>query len=51
MEIETVGELLYACKENRLKLYKGFGEKTQHNVIETRLNFISKIKAVIFMHR
>lgn len=35
MEIETVGELLYACKENRLKLYKGFGEKTQHNVIET----------------
>ncbi len=35
MEVETVGELLYACKENRLKLYKGFGEKTQNNVIET----------------
>lgn len=35
MEIETVGELLYACKENRLKLYKGFGEKTQQNIIET----------------
>jgi DNA polymerase (family X) len=35
MGIETVGELLYACKENRLKLYKGFGEKTQTNVIET----------------
>lgn len=34
MGIETVGELLYACKENRLKLYKGFGEKTQLNVIE-----------------
>ncbi|MEP6712934.1 MAG: helix-hairpin-helix domain-containing protein [Ferruginibacter sp.] len=34
MEIETIGELLYACKENRLKLYKGFGEKTQENVIE-----------------
>lgn len=34
MEIETIGELLYACKENRLKLYKGFGEKTQQNVIE-----------------
>lgn len=34
MEIESVGELLYACKENRLKLYKGFGEKTQQNVIE-----------------
>ncbi|MFC4263620.1 helix-hairpin-helix domain-containing protein [Ferruginibacter yonginensis] len=35
MEIETIGELLYACKENRLKLYKGFGEKTQQNVLET----------------
>ncbi|CAN5727136.1 helix-hairpin-helix domain-containing protein [soil metagenome] len=35
MEIETVGELLYACKENRLKLYKGFGEKTQQNVMDT----------------
>lgn len=34
MEIETVGELLYACEENRLKLYKGFGEKTQQNVKE-----------------
>ena len=35
MEIESVGELLYACEENRLKLYKGFGEKTQQNIIET----------------
>ncbi len=32
MEIETIGELLYACNENRLVLYKGFGEKTQINV-------------------
>ena len=43
MEIETVGELLYACKENRLKLYKGFGEKTQQNVIET-IEFYLKSK-------
>lgn len=35
MEIESIGELLYACKENRLKLYKGFGEKTQQNVMES----------------
>lgn len=35
MEIETVGELLYACNENRLILYKGFGEKTQQNVKDT----------------
>jgi DNA polymerase (family 10) len=34
MEIETLGELLYACKENRLKLYKGFGEKTQLSIEE-----------------
>lgn len=33
MGIESVGELLYACKENRLKLYKGFGEKTQDAII------------------
>ena len=34
MEIETLGELLYACNENRLTLYKGFGAKTQQNVKE-----------------
>ncbi len=32
MEIESLGELLYACNENRLMLFKGFGEKTQKNV-------------------
>src|SRR4030095_12482475 len=32
MEIESLGELLYACNENRLTLFKGFGEKTQQNV-------------------
>jgi DNA polymerase (family 10) len=32
MGIESVGELLYACNENRLTLYKGFGEKTQQQV-------------------
>jgi DNA polymerase (family X) len=34
MEVESVGELLYACQENRLLLFKGFGEKTQQNVRE-----------------
>ncbi len=32
MGIETLGELLYACNENRLLLFKGFGEKTQQSV-------------------
>ena len=35
MGIESIGELLYACNENRLTLYKGFGEKTQANVQES----------------
>lgn len=43
MEVESIGELLYACQENRLKLYKGFGEKTQQNVIET-IEFYLKSK-------
>jgi DNA polymerase (family 10) len=34
MELESIGELLYACEENRLTLYKGFGEKSQKNVQE-----------------
>lgn len=35
MGIENIGELLYACQENRLLLYKGFGKKTQENVTES----------------
>lgn len=43
MEIESIGELLYACQENRLLLFKGFGEKTQQSVreaIEFRLKHV-----------
>lgn len=43
MAIESIGELLYACKENRLKLYKGFGEKTQQNVSDV-IEFYMKNK-------
>ena len=32
LEIESIGELLYACNENRLLLLKGFGVKTQAEV-------------------
>ena len=32
LEIETIGELLYACNENRLLLYKGFGAKNQQSI-------------------
>ncbi|MEO6683075.1 MAG: helix-hairpin-helix domain-containing protein [Ginsengibacter sp.] len=41
MEIESVGELLYACNENRLLLYKGFGKKTQDNVIASIEYYLS----------
>ena len=34
MGIDNLGELLHACKENRLKFFKGFGEKTQTKIIE-----------------
>ncbi len=32
LQVESVGELLYACNENRLVTLKGFGEKTQTQV-------------------
>lgn len=35
MGIESIGELQYACNENRLTLFKGFGAKTQQNVLES----------------
>lgn len=37
--VENLGELLYACEENRLMLLKGFGQKTQENIKEAILFF------------
>jgi DNA polymerase (family X) len=34
LEIKSVGELEYACKENRLLTLKGFGAKTQAKILE-----------------
>lgn len=34
LEITTIGELEYACLENRLIDLKGFGEKTQNKILE-----------------
>ncbi len=39
--IETPGELLYACQENRLIELKGFGLKTQKNLLDQVQYFIS----------
>ena len=43
LEINSVGELLYACTENKLSLYKGFGAKTQANIQEN-IEFYFKSK-------
>lgn len=43
--IESPGELLYACKENRLVSLKGFGDKTQAQVLKVlEYNLSSKGK-------
>ncbi len=34
LEITTLAELEYACRENRLVNLKGFGQKTQDNILE-----------------
>ncbi len=48
MEIESVGELLYACNENRLVTLKGFGEKTQ-KLIRDSIEFrISNAKNCLY---
>lgn len=41
LQIESIGELYYACLENRLTNLKGFGDKTQANIIE-QIEFIQK---------
>lgn len=48
MELENIGELLYACNENRLLLYKGFGKKTQDNVIESIEFYLSQQGSFLF---
>lgn len=48
MQIESLGELLYACNENRLLLYKGFGAKTQQNVKEAIEFFLSHQDQFLF---
>ena len=41
LEVETVGELLYACNENRLVELKGFGQKTQED-LKQKLAYFEK---------
>lgn len=43
LEIESIGELLYACNENRLITLKGFGEKTQNEIINN-IKFLQSVQ-------
>lgn len=46
LEIETVGELLQACKENRLVALKGFGLKTQED-LKNKLEYFTASKGFV----
>jgi DNA polymerase (family X) len=46
--IETIGELLYACDENRLLLYKGFGAKTQEMIRQNITFYLSSREKFLF---
>ena len=46
--IESPGELLYACNENRLIDYKGFGEKTQQNIKENLEFYFSNQSSFLY---
>lgn len=48
MGIESVGELLYACQENRLVAFKGFGAKTQQSLIESIQFFLQHQGQILF---
>jgi DNA polymerase (family 10) len=48
LEIENLGELLYACNENRLTLYKGFGEKTQEKIKQSIEFYMSTLGSYLY---
>lgn len=48
--IESLGELEYACKENRLIALKGFGAKTQENILE-QISFLQQNSGKFLMHK
>ncbi len=43
LEISSVGELEYACQENRLMTFKGFGKKTQDDILN-KIQFLKNSK-------
>ncbi len=47
LEITTLAELEYACRENRLVNLKGFGQKTQENILEG-IEFLRRYEGQFF---
>ena len=50
LEIETPGELLYACEENRLVDLKGFGQKTQQDLKNKLIYFLDAQGKYLYGH-
>ena len=50
LEVETPGELLYACLENRLVDLKGFGEKTQDAIRQQIAYYLDGKGKFLFGH-
>jgi DNA polymerase (family X) len=50
MDITTVGELLYACNENRLVAYKGFGIKVQEEIRQKTEYFLDSTGKYLYAH-
>ncbi len=50
LKIESAGELLYACDENRLVDLKGFGEKTQANLRAQLVYYLDAQGKYLFGH-
>ena len=50
LQIESAGELLYACEENRLVDLKGFGEKTQSNLRAQLVYYLDAQGKYLFGH-
>ena len=48
--VESVGELLYACNENRLIELKGFGKKTQEEVRKNAEYFLRSKKSQLWVN-
>ncbi len=48
--VESLGELEYAIKENRLSLLKGFGKKTQENILKQIL-FLESMKGHFLFYK